>query len=103
MNSRRTSYGYASFAAVLMAGCLYARGISHPLQTGESARASLRAPSLPAAIPLPEDTTHASPPAEKVYKNVQVLRGMSAEEFMGTLRQARPDHRKRLRPSKLRA
>jgi hypothetical protein len=65
-----------------MVGGLYVRGNSHPL------------PSIPGGDPvamhaappvIPDSPPDSSLPAEKVYKNVQVLRGMSAAEFMGTM------------------
>ncbi|MEP7218669.1 MAG: c-type cytochrome [Bacteroidota bacterium] len=91
MNSKRIVYGYSSIGILLVAGCLFARNgrdVAHrpPHAGGENSSLTIRPASYLLPDPLPEDTTdRGSLPAEKVYKNIQTLRGISARELLGTM------------------
>ncbi|MEO5929784.1 MAG: photosynthetic reaction center cytochrome c subunit family protein, partial [Candidatus Kapaibacterium sp.] len=91
MNSKRMVYGYFSIGILLVAGCLLARNgrdVAHrPAHAGdENSSLTIRPASYLLPDPLPEDTTdRGSLPAEKVYKNIQTLRGISARELLGTM------------------
>lgn len=95
MTNRRTLLGYAAVAAVLVVASLCIEN-----NTGIAARSAewnhhavddrseryLHSMSLALIDPLPEDTTDRNTlPAEKVYKNITTLKGMTAGELMNSM------------------
>jgi hypothetical protein len=90
MDNRRTLFGYISIAVALAAGCLYANTASTTPAPDpnalESAAAYAKLAGFRFAIPFPEDTTDRSVlPAEKVYKNITTLKGITAGELLSDM------------------
>ncbi|MBS1910495.1 MAG: c-type cytochrome [Bacteroidetes bacterium] len=97
MKSRRIWYAYLALGVTLITGCLYAErnlpagrhshaGIAADASVEGAGTTWLRHASFALADPAPTDTTdRGSMPAEKVYRNIQTLRGMSASEVSATM------------------
>jgi len=92
MKLRGISFGYTAVVAALTLGCLYAgsgldvRQASAAETPTEDNDIQARPASFLMADPLPDDTTdQMAQPAEKIFKNIQTLKGISGHELIAEM------------------